>query len=127
MPENTTYVEKVNDGLRMLRKLGGVHRVAALDYVNPFPFALQWPALRGNLWAWQLGFTFCDTACPTPEQAFGDADVLMVPTYPGEKPGFSAMLRIYGGYIKEHFEIGDKSDQWHLLLRRKSPPARVSA
>lgn len=117
LPEKMTYAEKVNDGLRLLRKLGGPHRVAAVDYANPFPFALGWPALRGNLWCWHLHFSFSEAACPTPEQAFGDADVLMIPKYPGEAAGYAAMFRLYGPYIKAHFKPSDRSNQWIVLHR----------
>lgn len=115
--ENIPYADKVNDGLHLLRELSGPHRVAAFDFVNPFPFALQWPALRGGLWCWHLGYSFCATACPTADQAFGDADVLMVPKHAGEPKSLRVMREIYGGYILEHFEVAAESREW-ILMRR---------
>ena len=117
-PGPGTYTQKVNDGLRLLRKLGGIHRVEDFDFVNPFPFALQWPATRGGLWCWHEGFSFSEAAHPTPEQAFGDADILMLPKYPGEPTSFESMRKIYSDYVATHFQPIDESDQWYVLRRK---------
>ena len=116
-PMPVSYSEKVNDGLRLLRKVGGVHRVAALDFVNPFPFALGWPPVRGEMWCWHMGYSFSDTAHPSADEAFGDADVLMLPKYPGEHDSFTLLMWVYGGYFKSHFRVKATSEQWYLLTR----------
>ena len=118
MPMPFTYAEKINDGLRMLRHLGGAHRVEAVDFANPFPFALGWQPAHGGFWCWQNGYGFSDTAHPPPDRAFGDADVLMIPKNPGVPDSFSVMLRLYGSYIKSRFRVQDTSSQWYLLVRR---------
>ena len=117
-PGPGTYTQKINDGLRLLRKLGGVHRVEDFDFVNPFPFAMQWPAARGAFWCWHVGITFSEAAHPTPEQAFGDADILMVPKFAGEPSSFEAMRKIYGDYVVAHFRCIDESSQWYMLHRK---------
>ncbi len=112
-----SYADKTNDGLRLLRKLGGVHRVAALDFVNPFPFALQWPAARGDLWCWHEGFSFSETSHPSAEETFGDADLLMIPKYAGSA-AFPLQKRLYNDFIEAHFAPVAQSDYWRLLRRR---------
>lgn len=111
-----SYADKVNDGLRLLRHQGGVHRVAALDFVNPFPFALQWPPARGDLWCWDEGFSFSEKSHPSPAETFGDAEFLMIPKYPGAA-AFALQARLYGDYIKANFRPLAKSDYWLLLQR----------
>lgn len=113
-----TYAGKINDGLGLLRRLGGVHRVGALDFNNPFPFALGWPPPRGDFWAWHNGFSFGVEAHPVPAEAFGDADVLMVPKAPGERNSVAMMKYVYGKYILENFALASESEQWYLLRRR---------
>ena len=117
-PSPLPYAGKVNDGLRLLRALGGTHRVEALDFVDPFPFALQWPATRGGMWCWHNGYSFGLLAHPSPEEAFGDADVLMVPRFAGESSSFRVMEQLYAPYVKAHFRPTAKSGQWLLLQKR---------
>lgn len=117
-PLPLTYADKVNDGLRLLRKLGGVHRVGALDFNNPFPFALLWPPPRGDFWTWGDGYSFGETAHPSPDEAFGDADVLMLPKFDGEAATGARMRHLYGSYILEHFTMAEESDQWFVMQRR---------
>lgn len=117
VPMPLTYTGKVNDGLRLLRALGGTHRVETLDYANPFPFALQWPAAHGGFWCWQNGYTFSAASHPAAAEAFGDADVLMVPRYPDAPESFRVMTRLYGDYLKAHFHLRDTSEQWYVLTR----------
>ncbi len=118
VPMPYTYTQKINDGLRLLRKLGGGHRVETFDFVNPFPFALQWPAVHGGFWVWQDGFSFSEASHPTTQQVFSDADVLMIPKYPAIPDSFKLMIQLYGGYIKEHYRLRDASDQWMVLVRQ---------
>lgn len=113
-----TYAEKVNDGLRLLRALGGTHRVEAFDFANPFPFALQWPAARGGCWVWHLGYSFDEKYHPTPEEAFGDADILMVPKYAGHLNSLRALGRVYGPYVLSHFEQINESRLWFVMRRK---------
>jgi hypothetical protein len=117
-PMPFSYVSKVNDGLHLLRRLGGTHRVETIDMVNPFPFALQWRPARGSMWCWQYGFTFNETSCPAAQEAFGDADVLMVPKFPGEPATVRALLKIYGAYFRAHYQLVEESAQWSVLQRR---------
>ena len=115
-----SYAGKINDGLKLLRALGGTHRVETFDFVNPFPFAMQWPAGRGGLWCWHTGYSFSEAHHPSPAQAFGGADVLMYPKYPANAQSFAAMVRVYGAYVDANFERVAESRQWSVL-RRKSP------
>ena len=116
-PGPAAYGDRINDGLRLLRALGGTHRVEVLDYVNPFPFALQWPPAHRGLWDWDVN-SFSPGCHLSAEEAFGDADVIMVPKQPCALPPFETQRAIYGSYLQEHFLPASKSDMW-LLLRRK--------
>ena len=113
-----SYAEKINDGLRLLRRLGGTHRVETVDFVNPFPFALQWPAAHGGMWCWERGCTFSEHSCPPPREAFGDADVVMVPRYAGDPPSFEAQTLVYAQYVYDHFHLTEQSEQWFVMQRR---------
>ena len=110
------YADKINDGLRL--KFDGPRRVEAFDFTNPFPFALGWPVVRHSMWAWHDGFTFGKTSYPAAEEAFGGADVIMVPKYPGGPEAFAIMSGLYGEYLNMHFQMKEQSDQWVVLQRR---------
>lgn len=112
------YADKVNDGLQLLRTLGGTHRVETLDFVNPFPFALQWPVTRGGNWCWHLGFSFSPAIHPSAEEVFGDVEIVMVPKQPGNERSYEPMKEIYGPYLEEHYSLVVQSAQWYLLRRR---------
>ena len=67
------------DGIALLRRDGLDHmRIENLAFSNPFPYALQAPSPHGvALWLdFERTFTAATT---TPEQLFGDAQVVMVP------------------------------------------------
>lgn len=114
-PLPVSYAEKVNDGLQALRRLGGVHRVECVDFNNPFPFALQWPTAHGGMWCWHNNFSFSQNHHPAPAEAFGDADVLMVPIFPGELDSFPVMAQVYGPYIQTHFHPVARTAQWVVM------------
>ena len=109
-PQPLPYVGKVNDGLAMLRRLGGVHRVGSLDFNNPFPFALQWPPPRGDYWTWGYDTNFSAQVYPTPTDAFGDAG--------HHAQAKQTMEALYLPYIQENFALAAHSDQWSLYVHR---------
>ena len=102
----------------MLRRLGGVRRVGTLDFNNPFPFALLWPPPRGDFWAWHNENSFSASVHPTPADAFGDAEVMMVPKFAGHADSCRMLKILYGGYIQQQFTLTMESDQWLLYSRK---------
>ena len=117
------YSARINDGLDLLRRhLQEGDRITALDYGNPFSFALGTkPAKDGNLW-WDLDFTFDRQHYPAPSEVLGDATVVMVPRLSRPARGFGletfeAMMDLYGKYLHEHFYEVESSSTWTMFRR----------
>jgi hypothetical protein len=111
--------EYVNDGLALLREnTSPGDSVASLDYVNPFPFALQRPPnLGGAVWL-AYGDSFSDRTKPDPARLLGSAAVVMIPKWPTSvRSTFDGTLRIYDPYLKTHFVQAAESRLW-ILERR---------
>jgi hypothetical protein len=117
-PMPATYAAKLNDGLALLRRSAPAGaRVESFDFTNPFPFALQWPPNPGGAVAWQLHFTFSQSAHPPAAQILGRADAVMLPKHPADLPTLQALLAIYGGELRAHFRLAGESPHWILFLR----------
>lgn len=118
-PGPFSYVQKINDGLLLLDKFAKPgSRIETLDFVNIFPFASNRPPTRATL-SWQLGYSFDEKHHPVASQAFGDPDILLLPRYPSDPPTTESLLRIYAGYLEEHFERQGESPCWILFAKRK--------
>ena len=86
--------------------------IALLDSVNPLPFMLgRAPARGANLWStW--------SAPPRPaDQYLGGVRYVLVPKFPTSPQWTDDLLRLYGGYLEEHFRWAAESQCWILLLR----------
>jgi hypothetical protein len=115
------YIKQINDGLALLRQhVSSNSRVFALDFSNPFPFALELPPPHGDALWWHSHVTFNRNSFPKAEQTFKDVDMVMTPKNrrwwwfdETEK----MMEDAYGNYLSKYFIEKDKSQFWTLLLR----------
>lgn len=112
------YVEKINDGLGLLkRETSDSTRVAVFDYTNPFPFGLLRPPSCSPT-TWHFHITVGREAYPEPGRALGDADAVMVPKEPEILATTDFLQEVYGGYLAEKFERKAQSVHWILYTRK---------
>jgi hypothetical protein len=111
------YVDLINEGTDLLeRSSAPAESVFALDYVNPFAYALQRiPPGGGGPY---LGM-FNSAHVPPVEWMVGRADLVMVPKQPAQ-PGLARMLdEIFGQFLRDRYRLAAESPSW-LMYRRKT-------
>jgi len=114
---NQPYVDKVNDGLDLLRLHGGPQEtILTLDYSNPFSFGLLRPSPKGDLLWWDQGVTFTRAIHLDPDPLFRDVSLVMVPKNP--LPNAVLLSEIYGPELSTRFTQVAESGHW-VLYRRK--------
>jgi hypothetical protein len=59
---------------------------------------------------------------PTPEALLGGADLVMVPALPYAADQLANMQRLYGTYLRQHFDPAGISPHWQLWARRPATP-----
>lgn len=115
------YVLVLMDAAQLLagRPTGGI---ALLDSVNPLPFMLGVEPARGaNLWS-----TWSAPRRPAGE-FLGGARYVLVPKFSTSPQWTDDMMRLYGGYLGDHFRWTAETRCW-ILLTRSGPdlPPNVS-
>jgi hypothetical protein len=117
--EASEYPKTIDDGLRLLRRhLSADNRVLALDFANPFSFALELPPPKGDALWWHANYTFSKEFFPEPERVFEEVDRVIIPKSSSEGSFASmAMQEIYGDYLSKHFNKKDESQFWTLLVK----------
>jgi hypothetical protein len=118
----THYVDLVNDGLRLLNQ----HRkaddtVMALDFSNPFSYALGMPPAPGGATTLHYRGNFSDAHHPAPERLFGLASLVMAPVVPSDQSLIFSIPRIYGPYLAAHFHLIGESPGWRLYRHNAEP------
>jgi hypothetical protein len=124
------YPRQINDGIDLLRRYArGQDRIMALDFSNPFPFALDLPPVRGGSISWLLDASFSKSIYAAPEAVFGDANLLMIPRYERNAATVAALREIYADYLKGNFRLVDRTEVWELYERsagRSAEPNRAT-
>lgn len=115
------YVLVLMDAADMLagRQAGGI---VLLDSVNPLPFMLGVAPARGaNLWStWSAPKRSAN-------EFLAGARYVLVPKFPTSPQWTDDMMRLYGGYLEQHFRSAAETRCWILLSRSNSDmPASVS-
>lgn len=109
----------LNDGIELLsRHAQGSPRVASMDFINPFPYALGWPELRNDHLFWHFGRNVGKRNAPSPDALLGDADLVLVPKVPLFRETLAVKMDIYGAALRERFEEVEQTEWWRLLRRR---------
>jgi len=117
----SVYPGQINDGIELVRQhAGGDSRIIALDFSNPFPFALQLPPAHGGSTSWLLNGSFSRRDYPAPTVVFGDADLVMIPTYERNGTTVAALMDIYGSYLERNFRLIGQTGMWMLYERKKA-------
>ncbi|MDQ7825268.1 MAG: hypothetical protein RDV48_20880 [Candidatus Eremiobacteraeota bacterium] len=114
-----SYAAIVNDGLALLRKhTDSDSRIAALWFDNPFPLALGLKSPLHQSIFYQYQYNFNDRVHWQPEELFSDTTHIMV-KIEADSNSTAPLARLYGSYIKSHYEQTDKSARWALFTLRK--------
>jgi hypothetical protein len=119
------YSAKINDGLQMLKRhVNKQSHVMALDFGNPFNYALGLIPPKGDALWWAVDNSFNTKKHPDPERIFREADFIMVPEVPGNivVSVSRSMMAIYGEYLRKHYQPIEKSHYWTLWIRKGISP-----
>jgi hypothetical protein len=117
MPHGS-YVEKVNDGIELLRRrTASTERILCLDFSNPFTFALAREAPRHDANWWHVRRNFTEAHHPPESRVFSEVDVVLVPVF--EQGGAYDLRRIYGPLLEREYALVAATRQWALLRRKR--------
>jgi hypothetical protein len=112
------YAIFVNDGLALLRKYSPPQEsVVSLEFSNPFSFSLQRKPPTGGTTCLQFGVTFDNAHKLSPDQLFGDAQVVMLPKLFSAPLLSDAVARNYVAPLRAKFRKVAESSQWELYRR----------
>jgi hypothetical protein len=117
------YMRSVVEGTNLLRSVEYHNRsVFTFDMVNPFTFALDMvPTRNGYPLFWlSAAITTDPRLLPSPERLIGGADFIMIPLLPYSPDQLESMMRIYGPYLRQNYELVKVSPHWELWMRRKN-------
>ena len=115
------YASCINDGRQLLlQNSASQESVLTLGFHNPFPYVLRRkPARGGSVWL-LLGNNISTASLLSETQVFGNADLIMLPSYPsGHRDTDAWLQKTYHAYLENHFAFVAKS-QWWSLYRRKN-------
>ncbi len=122
------YACWIEDGLVLLKKHATADsRIFVIDWVNPFPFALELPSPRGGALYWHAGRVTDEEHSPRPEQVFGEVTLVMVPKRAIQPASRQLLERVYGPLLDSRFQPVGESRLWSLYGRRSGGEAEQSA
>ncbi len=113
------YPVMINDGLSLLRPyIAKDSRVLALDFANPFSFALELPPPTGDALWWHYHHTFSHESFPEAAKVFQQVNLVIIPKQSDEGSGASKYMKeIYGDYLHQNFQKQDNSQFWTLWTK----------
>ncbi len=98
------WYDWLRDGETILRsRVGAGERVLCMDFLNPFPYALQRPAPLGDHLYWHFGRNVGRASAPRPETLFASVDWVMIPKVPIFREVTHDKCDLYGDWIKAHY------------------------
>lgn len=113
------YPQKINDGLTLLRRhLSSDSRIFAMDFSNPFPFALELPPPPGDALFWHINLSFSKESFPDAGRIFEEVSMVMIPKDSSKDDNAGVMQEIYGDYLSRNFLEKDNSQFWTLFVAR---------
>jgi hypothetical protein len=112
------YVDLINEGTDLLERSSAPgESVFALDYVNPFSYALQRiPAPGGG--PYLGGGIFNAARMPPMERMLGRAGLVMVPKQPAQLELARWLDEIFGQFLRERFSLAAESPSWQMYRRK---------
>lgn len=111
-PNNAGYAALLNDGLTLLRAhTTADDRVMAIDWSDPFAFALQRPPPEGGAVLWANGFSFNDTTGPDPARIFRGRPWVLLRRDPLYEPPFTTL---YGERLAADYVLAAESAHFRL-------------
>lgn len=114
------YTDFVNDGLALIRKFQQPNdSVMALDFANPFSFALGMKPARGGTTVLNYQTTFGDVSRPSGDALLGSASLVMLPKTFSDGSLYLSIDRLYGPYLDAHFVLIAESNSWKLYRRHR--------
>jgi hypothetical protein len=118
----TDFLDGVEDGIQLLKTHSRPEdSVMAMEFANPFEYALQRPVARGGATNLRYKYTYTDNSKPGAEWLIGNYSYVMIPKQSVDFPwSFQALMRNYGSYINSHFAWAAESRHW--VLYRRLPP-----
>lgn len=112
-----SLVDEIKDGLSLLdQKSQPTEKIFTFWVENPFAYWLQRTPMKGGSTCFDYGNTYTEKSAPTPSEAFGDADVVLVSR--GAEEGSLPMKRIYGPYLEANFTRAAESRYWWLYRKK---------
>lgn len=117
--DNVGFVEKINDGIALLRRnIGRDDRIISLDFENPFSVALLQKSPRGDSIHYEINVNFNEKIFWKAEPLFHDATVLIVQRHYDPRCT-GPLITIYKDYIRSNFRKIDESEYWILFMRQR--------
>jgi hypothetical protein len=118
--DSSNYPVMINDGLSLLRPyISKDSRILALDFANPFSFALELPAPKGDALWWHYHHTFSEASFPEAIKTFRDVNLVIIPKQSDEGSSASKYMKeIYGDYLQKNFQEQNNSQFWTLWTKK---------
>ncbi len=113
----------LREGCQLLQsEIAPTSRVLSLDFVNPFPYALGLPPVRGDHLFWHFQRNITAASAPAPEELFADADFVLEPLHPIFADSVQQKRTLYGAWLAMHAsEVASPSTWWRLYRIHRSP------
>lgn len=117
--KSSNYPVMINDGLDLISPYKSKDsRILAMDFANPFSFALELPPPKGDALWWHYYHTFSEELFPEAEKVFRDVNLVIIPKQSEEGSSASKYMKeIYGDYLQKNFQEQDDSQFWTLWTR----------
>jgi hypothetical protein len=93
--------------------------ILTLDFGNPFPLLLGWPA-AGAMTVIHPGRMLSEQVHPSDEEMFRNVNCVLVPKLPVSLGARDFLLKIYGSYLLSRFDAAYETPLWKVL-RAKQP------
>ena len=118
-PAGPELTYAVRDGYALLRQFAKPRsHVLDLDFSNPFPIMMEWPAAKGDALWWDLERTFSYSYAPPAETVFRDADIVMVPLAGVEIGRVKLLWKFYSDYVEAHYSLAAETKLWQVYQRK---------
>jgi hypothetical protein len=117
-PGSGEYLHTLGKGVEALSgMISGDDRIFVFDPVNPFPFIVGTPPIRGDLFFYDFGRHYSRSVHIPTEKLFSTVTLALVPKFPFGYRDRDALWELYGDYVRQHFVIGADTPYWTVWRR----------